>query len=97
MNWKEFGSKQVWPDLRLLLFGKFSVRISVGALTTRNQVFGGFPQPFQENSGILPRLDHNSFLPNPYQFTIHQASYHCTLYSIDIKSVVKLIAKKLDV
>jgi hypothetical protein len=35
------------------------------------QVFRGFPLLLHASSGILARLDHNHFLPNPFQFISH--------------------------
>jgi hypothetical protein len=52
------------------------------------QVFRRFPQSFQENSGIVPRLGHDRFLRNPLQINI-LLSIHSTLYSLDSESVVK--------
>jgi hypothetical protein len=34
-----------------------------------NEGFRGFPQSLRENVGIIPRLDQDSFLPNPLPFT----------------------------
>jgi hypothetical protein len=33
--------------------------------------FRGFSQSLQENTGIVPRLGHNRFFPNPFQFIRH--------------------------
>jgi hypothetical protein len=46
--------------------------------------FYGFPQSFQANSGIVPRLCHCRFLPNTFQLIIHQSSYRSMLYSFHI-------------
>jgi hypothetical protein len=46
-------------------------------------------QPFKANSGEVPRLSNNLFLPNPFQFIIHLPSYHSTLCNVDTDSVVK--------
>jgi hypothetical protein len=34
-------------------------------------------------------LGHDRFLPNPFQFIVHQSSNHSTLYSADTESAVK--------
>jgi hypothetical protein len=34
------------------------------------------------NAGLLPRLDHDRFLPYPYQSIILQLSYHSSLYAL---------------
>jgi hypothetical protein len=31
----------------------------------------GFPQFLKANAGIVPQLDHDCFLPNPFQFISH--------------------------
>jgi hypothetical protein len=38
---------------------------------------------------ILPHLGHNCFLPNSFQFFIHQLTYHLQLHSINTESVKK--------
>lgn len=48
-----------------------------------------FLSSIQPNSEIVPRLDYNRFLPNPFPFIVHQSSYHSTLYGPAIDSVVK--------
>jgi hypothetical protein len=52
------------------VFGKYSIRF----LGIPIKVFHGFPQSFQANSRIAPRLDHDRFVPNPTQLFIHQLS-----------------------
>jgi hypothetical protein len=45
--------------------------------------FRGFPQSIQANSGILPRLFHNCFLPDPFQFISHRTLLHCTIFVLN--------------
>lgn len=52
-------------------------------------VYPGFPQYLLAKTGLIPRLDHDCFLQNPFQFTIHESSYHPMLQSFDTHSVVK--------
>jgi hypothetical protein len=65
-----------------LIFGRCSVRNSSGAQVLRTGDFRGFPQPFYENVEIVPLLGHDQFPPNPYQFIIHQSSYHSSVVAI---------------
>jgi hypothetical protein len=44
-----------------------SFRITAEVPTVLAEVFCGFPQFFQTNSGIVQQLDHERFLPNPFQ------------------------------
>jgi hypothetical protein len=60
----------------------------------------GFLQSLQTNAGIVPRLGHNRFLPNPFQFIIHDSSYYPPLYSLDTERVVntkKITTKKNEI
>jgi hypothetical protein len=41
------------------------------------------------HTGIILLLSHNSMLPNPFQFIVHQLSYHLTLCTPATSSVVK--------
>jgi hypothetical protein len=52
-----------------LAFGSCSVQIQAGTLSIR---LNGFSRTLQKNSRILPRLDHDQFLPNP--LNIHYSS-----------------------
>jgi hypothetical protein len=36
----------------------------------------------QANARTVPQVGHDSFLPSPLQFSLHQSSYHLTLYSL---------------
>jgi hypothetical protein len=42
----------------------------------------GFPLSLQANTGIVPKLGNDSFLPHPFQFTIHLSHLRSTLYSL---------------
>jgi hypothetical protein len=54
---------KLWTVLR-----SFSVRISSRSPAIPNESFRILPQSLQTNSGIVPRLGHDPFLPNPFQF-----------------------------
>jgi hypothetical protein len=54
-----------------LVFGNWSVRISTGTPTILTDVFRGFPQSLQANSGWVLLLGYDRFLPNPLQFIYH--------------------------
>jgi hypothetical protein len=49
---------------------------------TMYEDFRGFLQPLQANAEIICRLGHDRFLPNPFQFVIHQSSHYSTLYIV---------------
>jgi hypothetical protein len=49
----------------------------------------------QTNSGIVPQLDHDCIIPDPFQFVIHLSSYHLTVYSLAADSVVKQSSLKV--
>jgi hypothetical protein len=42
----------------------------------------GFPQPLQANSLTLPGLDHDRFLPSPFQLIIPYSSYFNNVFKI---------------
>jgi hypothetical protein len=52
-------------------------------------VLCGLPQSLQENSEIVPRLGHDTFFLNAFQFTIYLSSYLLVLYVVDTDSVAK--------
>jgi hypothetical protein len=52
-----------------MVFGRFTVRISVRALVIVTEVFHGIFGSLQANAGIMSRLGHIRFLPNPSQFS----------------------------
>jgi hypothetical protein len=69
-----FSSNLPW-----LVFGRFSIRMSVRARAILIEVFRGFPQsPYPNN--IILQLHHKHFLPKSYQFGIILPSYHWTIY-----------------
>jgi hypothetical protein len=59
-----------------------------GTPSVLTEVFVVFLSAPQENSGMVPRLDHGHFYPYSFQFVIHQP-YHFMLYNLDIDSFVK--------
>jgi hypothetical protein len=58
-----------------LEFERCSARISAGTPVIILTVLSWFYSVVTENAGILPRLGHNSFLPNPFQFIIQLSSF----------------------
>jgi hypothetical protein len=52
-------------------------------------IFRFILQRFQENSGIVPRLSHDRFLSNAFQFIIHHPFHHPMPYILDTSSIVK--------
>jgi hypothetical protein len=58
-------------DTLLKLYSvRCSVRISATTPINVNASFRTFPQSPHTNSGILPRLRYNRFLPNPFQVVV---------------------------
>jgi hypothetical protein len=49
-----------------LVFGRFSVRTSVETPKIMIEIVSGSSQSQQANSGIVPPLGHDTFLPNPF-------------------------------
>jgi hypothetical protein len=54
------------------------VRGSISAVppVILTEIFGCFPQFLQENAITEPRLDHDCFLPNYFQFIVHESRYN---------------------
>jgi hypothetical protein len=48
------------------------------------------------NTVIVPQLGHYHFLPNLFQFIIHQSSYHSALYNVDSDDVIKCPTKEKE-
>jgi hypothetical protein len=59
------------------------IREVFGSNFGRDADLRGFPQLLEPDGGIAPRLGHDCFLPNPFQFTLS------TLYSLTAEGVVK--------
>jgi hypothetical protein len=57
----------------------YPVRIPGGALTVLPEVFRGFLQFFEANTGMVPRLDYDRLLPSCFHFPIHH-SYHLVIF-----------------
>jgi hypothetical protein len=64
-----------------LVFWRCWVLITAGTSAFLTDVFRGFPQYAQENSWIVPRLDHDRVLSDPFQF-ICWTSYCSALCSL---------------
>jgi hypothetical protein len=71
------------PLLRfILVFGRYSIRISAGTPAILAAIFCGFLRFLWIHTGIISRLDHDRYLQNPFQFIIHQPSDNSTLYNM---------------
>jgi hypothetical protein len=46
-------------------------------------------------AGVVPRLNHDRFLQNPFQIIIHPSSIHLTLHKLATECVVKQPTKYL--
>jgi hypothetical protein len=53
------------------VFGKFSVRISVGTPAILTEAFRNFSQSLQTNARILPQIGHDRFLSNTFPCINH--------------------------
>jgi hypothetical protein len=58
--------------------------------------FSWFSQSLQANAGTVPRLDHNCFPPNPFQFIFYLSSCHPTLHNIDTEDAVKQPTREIN-
>jgi hypothetical protein len=75
-NWKRFLQQEsCW-----LVFGRYSVRILAGTLTTFTELFRGSSQTL--HACVVSRLFWHHFLSNPFQFVIHQSSYRLELFTL---------------
>jgi hypothetical protein len=66
------------------------IRISAVTSTILIDVFHGFSQSLRANSGIVPGLGHDHFLPDSLQFISYDSSYHLMLYSILVDTVTAI-------
>lgn len=57
------------------------------------QIIHYYPQSLQANVGIV-QVCHKHLLPNPFQFTVHQPSYHLTIYNLRYRQHHKTDHKK---
>jgi hypothetical protein len=62
-------------SFRVTCHPRLAVRLETPAIL----VSGGFPQSLQTNSGLVLKLSHDRFLPDPLKFIIYQSSYHSML------------------
>jgi hypothetical protein len=51
--------------------------------------YHAFPQSPRASVGIVPRSGFDRFLPDPFQFIIHQSSYLPTLHTLDSEGAAK--------
>jgi hypothetical protein len=79
INYKSWVTK--WQH-STLIFRRCSVWILTGAPAILMDLFCGIPQSLQANDRIVPWLNHECFLPNPFQFIIHQSPYHSMIHSL---------------
>jgi hypothetical protein len=94
-NWKgaRIQQRAVEPSMNgwmisTLLFGMCSILIYRG-------LFCVSLNPSRKNSRISPRLGHDCFLYNPFQFIIHQLSHHFMLYILDTEVVIQFTDNKM--
>jgi hypothetical protein len=82
-------------DLEVTLWTCTQLISNLGqVLSILTRAFCSFPQCLQANAKI-PWLLYDHFLPNPFQFIIHQLSYYPALYSFDIDHTVKPSTNKI--
>jgi hypothetical protein len=82
--------KNCYPPNRLvrrklsrLVWGRCSVRTSVGIPAIPTEIFLGFPQSLQTISRILPQLGHDRIFPKHLlSIIIHLSSCHWTLHNL---------------
>jgi hypothetical protein len=79
LQWTLLGYKPMWSSK---LASVWELIISNPSQNTFYPVLYGFPQSLMVNSGIVPHLRHNCFLPHPFQFIIYQSLYNLLLYSL---------------
>jgi hypothetical protein len=65
---QKYGVAPVENHWSRLIFCICSIRILAGISAILTGGFRGFPRALQGNTGILFRLGHNRFHPNPFQF-----------------------------
>jgi hypothetical protein len=88
-NQQDVVAVTLQPCIRVVLSSNLGLDAGPTILT---EVLRGFLRSFQANAGIVPRLRHNSFLPNSFQFIIRQSPYHSTSYSLDSDKGRQLIS-----
>jgi hypothetical protein len=72
-------NETIWVSLEIV-FGRCSVRIVAGTPAILIEAVRSFPRSLQTNAGVVLRLGHIRFVPNPSQFIfIHVSSYRSTL------------------
>jgi hypothetical protein len=65
------------------IFGRDSVRISVGTPNVLTKVFYGVSQSLQANSVILPVSGQGSHLRSSFHFIIRRSSYDYTVHNVE--------------
>lgn len=68
-----------------MILERYSVHISVGTQLSCPDIFCGFSSFDQTSTRIIPWLDHDRFLLNPFQFL----SNHSNVCSVDIESFIR--------
>jgi hypothetical protein len=73
-----------------ILFSGFWCRLFRKHWLPRMRLIVVFPQSIQIHAGIILRLGHDRFLPNPFEFTNHLPRSHFTLYNLDITTHIRV-------
>jgi hypothetical protein len=76
----------VWACVREVLSSNLSL-----IPATPTEGFHSFPQSLQENSGTVPRLGYDHFLPSLFQLSTHSSfyEYHETVHNLGTYRVIK--------
>jgi hypothetical protein len=79
------------------VINRSSVRIAVGTSAVVTEVFRGFPEYFQANVGLEPRLGLNRLLQNPFQLSsfIERPTVPCYIVSTLQASLIVLGKRSL--
>jgi hypothetical protein len=91
----------VYLLLLLLLLSLFALCLTLRKVKDWAQLYGtgykkqGFPQFFEVNAGIVPLLDHEHFLLNPFHFIIHLTIRRSEVSSTESRSKKKEKGKAL--
>jgi hypothetical protein len=87
-------SKKSNPLLVSQRFGRFSIRNSAETLPIPLEIFRGYPHPWQLNFRIMPRLGHDRFFPDYFQFP---SPVNFDKDITDADSVVKYTINVMDI
>jgi hypothetical protein len=79
-----------------ILLSRYLVPISAGTSAILTEVLHVFSQSLHAITGIVLRVIHDSYLPDPSQFIILQACYHSTLCSVATDIVINNPQRKTN-